>query len=1061
MNEGTRCSQCGAELAANAPRGLCPACLLKGGLGTETGASAGGAAPAAADYVPPMPAELAPLFPDLEILELVGRGGMGVVYKARQKRLDRLVALKILAPKIAQDPAFAERFQREARAMAMLSHPQIVAVHDFGHKSPLPPGEGQGEGGGTLSPRPLYYFLMEFVDGLNLRRLLDAGKLAPEEALAIVPQICDALQYAHDHGVVHRDIKPENVLIDKEGRVKIADFGIAKLVGTPSRGQRREERGEGEPFTSPLPSGEGQPLTSPLPPGEGQPLTSPLPPGEGQGEGFGSPAPLSPLTVAGQVMGTPQYMAPEQIEHPLQVDHRADIYSLGVVFYQMLTGELPIGRFAAPSKKVQIDVRLDEVVLRALEKEPEQRYQQASEIKTRVETIVTTPPVATMASSSARALHVATQPQLADLVGIFFLGGSLTSPLARTFANASALGFLGFLACLGFVPVPAMHKCFGFSGFFGFFGFIGFAVLIELAARRRAKMPVEPPVASRSAESPTGAGQQAFHSGPRWSWKAVPWQIWVVVTLLVIEGIGNLQVLPQQPQALEWFLAKCLFIIGLVSGWKWLFIYFQAVAAVHVVGFLAQSPLVAMENLLIMGLAASAYRFYFPRSVTSLPVDWKSIAGRAAVIIVLIVVVNSILSFTPMLYEAIWPKNTGGPPAPAYTVWPRSSTGSPVVPAHSSAPPNVALQFGDNPAKAVPMTQNILKNSDIETGDKTPEGWQQGAAIEGVAYSWDKKVAFEGKGSLCIQKTAQRYFPIAQWSQTVDRQGRSPALRVSAQVKAENMTKAILDVAFLDEDGTGLSHQWAAYVGGDTYGGGAPRTYDWTLYSGKVEIPPRAKKLCVGLQVYGPGKIWFDDVRAGYAEASGKGESAAPAQPATVAAPAAGSGNAEELARQGWQLWQKGRMTEAIAKFSEAVKVDPKDANSWNGLGWASFNSGKFPEAEKAFRQAVALSPEHPAALNGLGQLALAQRKYDLAEKYLLKAAPQAPAAWYGLARLYLLQGKFAEAEKWAQKIVDSGQASADARRFLDAAKKKRLPDDLRRLIEPPKSKSTPAKGTP
>jgi hypothetical protein len=201
--------------------------------------------------------------------------------------------------------------------MAMLTHPHVVAVYDF--------GETDG----------LYYFLMEFVDGVNLRRLLNDGKLAPAEALAIVPQVCDALQYAHDMGVVHRDIKPENILLDRRGQVKIADFGIAKLVGK-----------------------------------EANDLT---------------------LTGAGQVVGTPQYMAPEQVEHPLQVDHRADIYSLGVVFYQMLTGELPIGRFAPPSKKVQIDVRLDEVVLRALEKEPERRYQQASEIKTRVETIVTTP----------------------------------------------------------------------------------------------------------------------------------------------------------------------------------------------------------------------------------------------------------------------------------------------------------------------------------------------------------------------------------------------------------------------------------------------------------------------------------------------------------------------------------------------------------------------------------------------------------------------------------------------------------------------------------------------
>ncbi len=317
MSEENRCPQCGAVLPAHVPQGICPGCLLKRGLESQTAASQEGSGPAEGHYVPPTPAELAPYFPDLEILELVGRGGMGVVYKARQKRLDRLVALKILAPKIGQDPAFAERFAREARAMAMLSHPHIVAVHDF----------GQTDG--------LYYFLMEFVDGVNLRRLLDAGKLAPEEALAIVPQICEALQYAHDHGVVHRDIKPENVLLDKEGRVKIADFGIAKLVGK-----------------------------------EAKDLT---------------------LTGEGQIMGTLQYMAPEQIEHPLQVDHRADIYSLGVVFYQMLTGELPIGRFAPPSRKVQIDVRLDEVVLRALEKEPERRYQQASEIKTRMETIVGTP----------------------------------------------------------------------------------------------------------------------------------------------------------------------------------------------------------------------------------------------------------------------------------------------------------------------------------------------------------------------------------------------------------------------------------------------------------------------------------------------------------------------------------------------------------------------------------------------------------------------------------------------------------------------------------------------
>ena len=124
----------------------------------------------------------------------------------------------------------------------MLNHPHIVAVYDFGQTAARGEGreergEGLGEGDkpapprpSSLAPRPLYYFLMEYVDGLNLRRLLDAGKLSPEEALAIVPQICEALQYAHDAGIVHRDIKPENILLDKRGQVKIADFGIAKLM---------------------------------------------------------------------------------------------------------------------------------------------------------------------------------------------------------------------------------------------------------------------------------------------------------------------------------------------------------------------------------------------------------------------------------------------------------------------------------------------------------------------------------------------------------------------------------------------------------------------------------------------------------------------------------------------------------------------------------------------------------------------------------------------------------------------------------------------------------------
>ncbi len=144
---------------------------------------------------------------------------MGVVYQARQPRLNRLVALKILAPEREKDPAFAGRFEKEAQALARLSHPNIVTIHDF------------GEAGG------MYYLLMEFVDGVTLRQLLNASRVSPREALAIVPQICDALQFAHDHGIVHRDIKPENILLDRLGRVKVADFGLAKLVGEAGRAE--------------------------------------------------------------------------------------------------------------------------------------------------------------------------------------------------------------------------------------------------------------------------------------------------------------------------------------------------------------------------------------------------------------------------------------------------------------------------------------------------------------------------------------------------------------------------------------------------------------------------------------------------------------------------------------------------------------------------------------------------------------------------------------------------------------------------------------------------------
>jgi len=286
MPQGNKCPQCGTPLPTGALAGLCPACLLKMGAAADTvtdGKQSG--------FNPPTVAELAPMFPQLEILELIGKGGMGAVYKARQKQLDRVVALKILPPGIGNDPAFAERFAREAKALAKLNHPGIVTLYEFGVAAGVSPA-ATPQTPDAKSQTQLYFFLMEFVDGVNLRQLLHGSRIAPREALAIVPQICDALQFAHDQGIVHRDIKPENILMDRRGRVKVADFGLAKIIGDPLA-----------PSLSPT-GGEG---------------------GRRPGEGA-APA----LTDAGKVMGTPQYMSPEQITAPGEVDHRADIYALGV-----------------------------------------------------------------------------------------------------------------------------------------------------------------------------------------------------------------------------------------------------------------------------------------------------------------------------------------------------------------------------------------------------------------------------------------------------------------------------------------------------------------------------------------------------------------------------------------------------------------------------------------------------------------------------------------------------------------------------------------------------------
>jgi hypothetical protein len=264
----------------------------------------------AQDWDPPAAEEVDGWFGDYQVDRLIGRGAMGAVYHAVHSKLDREVAIKLLPAILAAQPDMVARFEREARALARLSHPNIVGLHDFGRTA-----------SGHL------YMVMEHVAGADLSRLIRSGNLVVAQALEIIGQVCDALQYAHGHGFVHRDIKPGNILVDTSGRVRIADFGLTKLLGA-------------------------------------------------------APA-VSGRTLTGAALGTPEYTAPEQLRGGA-VDHRADIYSLGVMLYEMLTGELPRGAWEMPSVLASADARLDEVVTRAMQTEPDKRYQHASEVKTAV-----------------------------------------------------------------------------------------------------------------------------------------------------------------------------------------------------------------------------------------------------------------------------------------------------------------------------------------------------------------------------------------------------------------------------------------------------------------------------------------------------------------------------------------------------------------------------------------------------------------------------------------------------------------------------------------------------
>ena len=267
-------------------------------------------------WSPPNVEELQKLLPQYDISAFIARGGMGAVYKGTQKTLKRPVAIKVLPPEIEDgDAQFAARFKHEAQAMAQLSHPNIVAVFDAGE-----------------TPDGLLYFVMEFIEGTDVAQLIASeGQLDPLRAIQITTAVCEALAFAHEEGIIHRDIKPSNIMIDRRGRVKVADFGLAKTVNLDHSLQ----------------------------------------------------------TQSNMALGTPDFIAPEAMIPGMKLDQRADIYAVGVMLYQMLTGHIPRGRFELPSGVVpRVDKGFDAVVDKAMQTDREKRYSTATEMKKDVESVV-------------------------------------------------------------------------------------------------------------------------------------------------------------------------------------------------------------------------------------------------------------------------------------------------------------------------------------------------------------------------------------------------------------------------------------------------------------------------------------------------------------------------------------------------------------------------------------------------------------------------------------------------------------------------------------------------
>ena len=327
------------------------------------------------------------------------------------------------------------------------------------------------------------------------------------------------------------------------------------------------------------------------------------------------------------------------------------------------------------------------------------------------------------------------------------------------------------------------------------------------------------------------------------------------------------------------------------------------------------------------------------------------------------------------------------------------------------------------PAPAINKT--VLLFDSLEQGKDRPDGWDKQGDVPGVKYIWDMQVASEGKASLCLHKTVDGHYPIAQWVRSIEHTSQDVRLMVSAMVQADGVAKATLDVLFLDKDGEWIKHEWVAYIG-PKKAGRRPFTHSWELYSGQVDIPENTRDIVVGLQMYGPGRVWFDEIEVAYVP-----RVIEPIKPMSDL-------EIDNLMGEAWQLFRTQTNAEAQAKFEIIVQQRPALASAYQGLAWAQLNGGKKLNAVKTFEKCLSLDPKNAAALNGLGWIAYTDKKYDEAislwDRGVTVSNGSATACLAGLTRVYMEQKDYDQAIKYYNVWLKVNPADAQARDGLNKA---------------------------